>query len=51
MITSIVGWSLLITSWVIPGKTENKRLLKLILSAISFGIFVGSMLHHLQDKM
>jgi hypothetical protein len=45
MIVNIVGWGLLILSWVIPGNTENKKLARLLLSSVALGIFVGALLH------
>lgn len=45
MIVNIVGWGLLILSWIIPGNTENRKLARLLLSCVAFGIFVGAFLH------
>lgn len=49
-ISIIVGWIVLILSWIIPSFIKNlktKRIVGCSLSALAVGIFVG----HLLDKL
>lgn len=46
-ISFILGWLFLGSTWIVPKfikDEENKRLISLILSAISFGLFMGDIL-------
>ena len=46
-IAVIVGWVILISSWIIPSFIEDlfkKRLVGLSLSALATGIFIGHLL-------
>jgi uncharacterized membrane protein YczE len=46
-IAVIVGWVILISSWIIPSFIENlfkKRLVFLLLTTLATGIFIGHLL-------
>jgi uncharacterized membrane protein YczE len=46
-ITVIVGWVILISSWIIPSFIEDlfkKRLVGLLLTTLATGIFIGHLL-------
>jgi hypothetical protein len=43
----IVGYILLVASWIVPAyikDLENKRLMRMILSALAAGVFAGHLL-------
>jgi len=47
MIVNIVGWSILIASWIIPKFIKDKidkHVCSMVLSALATGIFVGALL-------
>jgi len=47
MIVNIVGWTFLISSWVVPRLIKNnqkRHLVGAVLSSISCGIFIGALL-------
>jgi hypothetical protein len=47
MLVNIVGWTFLISSWVVPRLIKNhqhRHLIGAVLAAIACGIFVGALL-------
>ena len=47
MIITIIGWTALITSWLIPHLMNNKqkaRLIGIALSAFACGLFLGALI-------
>jgi hypothetical protein len=49
MVASIVGWVILIASWVVPTLYEDKTKGQRIgfnLALLSSGIFIGALLYH-----
>ena len=47
MIVSIIGWTALIASWILPYLMNNKqkaRLIGLALSAFACGLFLGAII-------
>jgi hypothetical protein len=47
MLVNIVGWTFLISSWVVPRlikNNQNRHLIGAVLSATACGIFVGALL-------
>jgi uncharacterized membrane protein YczE len=47
MLVNIVGWTFLISGWIVPRLIKNnqkRHLIGAVLSAISCGIFIGALL-------